>query len=680
MTSNDPSSGLPPERDASPSRGSLHSRTDVDDSHSVSNWPTDVEGLRRRRSLTFRPAALTDIGGVNSIRSFTQSWRRAAGFAEVIPQRPPLVFAPDQAPLVHTDPEAVHDAVADAEEPPQPWTSLLRQQLDARPGPSWHDDRQTASDFRERERKAFNAELDSTFAPGSHSSSIFAVPPSLATSLVGSYPSHPSYGAIPAESERRSSFALSWIQPAEAEQANDELPPILVKEVEQDGKIMLAVEGQSTLPQTIFNSINVLIGVGLLSLPLGLKYAGWLCGMVSLFLCALVTAYTARLLGKCMDLDPSLITFSDIAYISYGRKARIATSILFTLELIAANVALGLLTSHCTWGLEEACSNRGAVCLVVLFADSMDLLFPDFLSALRWKALCVVVLLPLHFLPLRLLSVTSVIGIFSCLGIVTIVILDGLIKPSTPGSLIEPAATYLFPKRWSTLPLSFGLLLSPWGGHSVFPNIYRDMRHPYKYKKALKTTFSFTYLLDATTAAAGILMFGDDVRDSITSNILRTTGYPKVLTAFMCAFISIIPLTKIPLNARPIINTIELVCGVHYQQHPHHHSAGGGSEAPRASEAYFTLMRVFSRVLALATFLVISILFPAFDSIMAFMGSALCFTICIILPLAFYLRLFRHEISNRERLLAYILIVVCSILSLMGTVWAFLPKSLIGAD
>ena len=55
--------------------------------------------------------------------------------------------------------------------------------------------------------------------------------------------------------------------------------------------------------------------------------------------------------------------------------------------------------------------------------------------------------------------------------VVTIVILDGLIKPSTPGSLIEPAATYLFPKRWSTLPLSFGLLLSPWGGHSVFPNV-----------------------------------------------------------------------------------------------------------------------------------------------------------------------------------------------------------------
>ena len=31
---------------------------------------------------------------------------------------------------------------------------------------------------------------------------------------------------------------------------------MLVKEIEQDGEFVLAVEGQSTLPQTIFNSIK----------------------------------------------------------------------------------------------------------------------------------------------------------------------------------------------------------------------------------------------------------------------------------------------------------------------------------------------------------------------------------------------------------------------------------------
>lgn len=55
--------------------------------------------------------------------------------------------------------------------------------------------------------------------------------------------------------------------------------------------------------------------------------------------------------------------------------------------------------------------------------------------------------------------------------VVSIVVIDGLTKKTTPGSLIEPAVTYLFPANWLTLPLSFGLLMSPWGGHSVFPNV-----------------------------------------------------------------------------------------------------------------------------------------------------------------------------------------------------------------
>lgn len=46
--------------------------------------------------------------------------------------------------------------------------------------------------------------------------------------------------------------------------------------------------------------------------------------------------------------------------------------------------------------------------------------------------------------------------------VVLILIFDGLIKPTAPGSLIEPAKTYLFPANWLTLPLSFGLLMSPW--------------------------------------------------------------------------------------------------------------------------------------------------------------------------------------------------------------------------
>lgn len=79
-------------------------------------------------------------------------------------------------------------------------------------------------------------------------------------------------------------------------------------------------------------------------------------------------------------------------------------------------------------------------------------------------------------------------------------------------------------------------------------------------------------------------------------------------------------------------------------------------------------------------FVIIAIVFPAFDSIMAFMGSSLCFTICVILPLLFYLKIFGKEVSIQERIFDYFLITVCSILATVGTVWAFLPKSWVGAE
>ena len=45
------------------------------------------------------------------------------------------------------------------------------------------------------------------------------------------------------------------------------------------------------------------------------------------------------------------------------------------------------------------------------------------------------------------------------LVVLVLVFVDGFIKPHTPGSLRDPASTSLFPQNWSTLPLSFGLLM-----------------------------------------------------------------------------------------------------------------------------------------------------------------------------------------------------------------------------
>jgi vesicular inhibitory amino acid transporter len=200
------------------------------------------------------------------------------------------------------------------------------------------------------------------------------------------------------------------------------------------------------------------------------------------------------------------------------------------------------------------------------------------------------------------------------------------------------------------------------------------MRHPYKYGKAVKVTFTFTYILDTATAVAGILMFGDGVKDEITANIIGMSSYPKALTVALSVFIAIIPLTKLPLNARPIISTIEIFSGLDSRAVSDSSSLVGLSAFTRG------LLKVVIRVAVIIIFVIIAIIFPAFDSIMAFMGSGLVFLISIILPCMFHLRIFGKEIKTQERLLNYFLIVVCSIMASIGTVFALLPKSMIGAE
>jgi vesicular inhibitory amino acid transporter len=443
--------------------------------------------------------------------------------------------------------------------------------------------------------------------------------------------------------------------------------PLLVKQVEEEGKTYNVVVGQSTLPQTVFNSVNVLVGVGLLSLPLGFRYSGWIVGSLFFIFSVVTTQYTAKLLAKCLDVDSTLITFADLAYVSFGHSARIATSIVFSLELIGANVAL-----------------------IILFGDSLDALIPGWgITITGWKVVCCIILMPLAFLPLRLLSFTSILGILCCLGskfscqlwcsslmapaVIVAVFTDGLIKPHQPGSLRDPATTYLFPQSWLTIPLSFGLLMSPWGGHSVFPNIYRDMRHPYKYRKAVNVTYVFTFIVDLGMAVVGLLMFGDLTRDEITSNILLTPGYPKAISIFIVVAIAIIPLTKVPLNSRPIISTLEILLGL---------DARALSPSPRLhGMSGFTrgILKAAIRILTTVLFVGVAIVFPSFDRIMTLLGAVCCFTICLIMPLSFHLKLFGKEISRAEWWMNLVLIVVCTIMAVVSTVFACLPKKMLGA-
>ncbi|GAQ09043.1 vacuolar amino acid transporter 1 [Aspergillus lentulus] len=592
-------------------------------STSYDGRPINDYDLQRQRSSSFS-ARFRFAGGPNSIDHFARSWQRAACFPEVLPRRSSF-------------------AAASADEE---WTS------------GWNEDLASRSSLSARQeadytRPLLHGDEEGDGSNTGHSKKGFPSTAILSSSLDRSLGT--SYGTISSkisETTRRNAIQFHREQVAHRNAAVvPDGEPLLVKQIQHDdGTRESVIVGQSTVPQTVFNSVNVLIGVGLLSLPLAMKYAGWLLGLSFLLFAAVTTSYTAKILAKCLDVDRSLVTYADVAYISFGHHARIVTSLLFCLELIGACVAL-----------------------VVLFADSLNALIPG-LSILRWKIICGFMLMPLNFVPLRLLSVTSILGILSCTSIVSIIFIDGLVKPDSPGSLRQPARTTMFPDNWATLPLSFGLIMSPWGAHSCFPCIYRDMRHPHKYGKSLWATYIFTYSLDCAMAIVGWLMFGDGVLDEITANVLLTTEYPQALSICVIVLIAIIPITKVPLNCRPLVATVEVLCGLE----PRHNAMSDRHEG--MTETLRRSLQATIRIFVVVVIVVMAIVFPSFDKIMALMGSALCFTICIILPLAFYLKIFGKEIGMGERILDWFLLVTSSVMAIIGTAWAFLPQGMIFAN
>ncbi|KAF7726981.1 hypothetical protein EC973_008176 [Apophysomyces ossiformis] len=92
---------------------------------------------------------------------------------------------------------------------------------------------------------------------------------------------------------------------------------------------------RSTFIQSVFNSINLLVGIGILALPLAFRYAGWIMGSVILLFCVVATNYTAKILGRCLESYPGLITYGDIGEAAFGERGRIFIGGIFLVELIA---------------------------------------------------------------------------------------------------------------------------------------------------------------------------------------------------------------------------------------------------------------------------------------------------------------------------------------------------------
>lgn len=171
-------------------------------------------------------------------------------------------------------------------------------------------------------------------------------------------------------------------------------------------------------------------------------------------------------------------------------------------------------------------------------------------------------------------------------------------------------------------------------------------------------------------------MFGEEVHDEVTSNIFVTRGYPRWLSYVIAIAICIIPLTKAPLNARPIYSTVEFFLGFNAERPSHVVSVSGEKRA----KLMRNILLVLSRVILTAIFVVFAILVPGFDRVMALLGSLACSLVCIVLPCSFHLKIFGKHLSWKQKAVDIGLIVFFMLFGIAGTISACLPKSMLGVE
>ncbi|CAO3636911.1 unnamed protein product [Cunninghamella echinulata] len=397
----------------------------------------------------------------------------------------------------------------------------------------------------------------------------------------------------------------------------------------------IVLHKKSSFSQSIFNSINILMGIGIISLPIGFKYAGWGFGILVFIFCCMLTNHTAKLLAKCLDTNPDSRTYGDLGDIAFGLRGRIGVTLLFITELIASGTAL-----------------------VILLVDGINALFPGHNSWL----LAYIILTPMQFLPVRHLSYASLLGIISAFSILGVLVIDGLSKPDAPGSLITPADTSLWPTQWHMLPLSFGIIMSAFAGHAVFPTVYRDMDQPKQYSKMVNFTYFVTSIVYFGVAACGYTMFGSATLEEITKNLMMVKGYNPIINHAAVWLISMNPICKYGLTMNPLNLTWQLwlfrkpTIQSWCEQH----------------EWLESIVTVIGKLLISAFIIYIAYMIPGFDKIMSLLGAFFSFIISGIFPIICYFKLFGHTLSKKAFLLNALLLFISISMAISGTLVTFI--------
>ncbi|KAF7080900.1 hypothetical protein CFC21_084896 [Triticum aestivum] len=390
-----------------------------------------------------------------------------------------------------------------------------------------------------------------------------------------------------------------------------------------------------SVTQTVFNGINVLAGVGLLSTPSTIHEAGW-AGLAVLSVFAIICCYTGVLLKHCFESKDGISTYPDIGEAAFGKIGRLIISIILYTELYVSSSFLHGLYFPKLTELYSYC-----VEFIILEGDNITSIFPDINLNLFgihvdgrhfFGMLTALVVLPTVWLrDLQVLSFLSAGGIIATLVVFVSVALVG----TTEGVGFHPTGEAV---KWSGMPFAIGVYGFCYCGHSVFPNIYQSMSDRTKFTKALFIWFTICTTIYGSFAIIGYLMFGDKTLSQITLNLPKESFASKV--ALWTTVIN--PFTKFALLLNPVARSLE--------------------ELRPEGFLNETICFIILRTSLVASTVVIAFLLPFFGLVMALIGSLLSILVAVIMPALCFLKIAQNK-ATRTQVIASVSIIVVGVIS-----------------
>lgn len=403
-------------------------------------------------------------------------------------------------------------------------------------------------------------------------------------------------------------------------------------------------------PQTVFNVVNLIVGLGLLALPFCFKLGGWIFGSIVLATALLVMNHTAKLVIRCIQHGAvegvSVSSFPDLADLAFGG------------HLSRKIIALGLVAEL----------YLASIAILIVAADNLIQLYPSLPPTVAKPGLGLLMWLS-TFLDLSLLSYTSLLGTLGSLSLVCIVIYNGLSKPTSPGSLRDPMPTELLSTPCRVI-LGLGIVVSCLSGHAVYPSIYSAMRNRGRALSMVNLSFLVVGGLYAAIGIAGYLMFGLETENEVTKNLLGM-GFNEGLNTIIVWLMVVVPVTKFALLMEPVAGTVsgaiwsamDRTSVKEVEDGRLHDIVEAGNQPSWLKPGVKTVLSVLA--------VSVSLLFPKFEAILALIGSLLSSSVSIIFPAACFLRIFGgqgHGQGTRvELLVASMVLLIGVFVASIGT-------------